>query len=145
MVSSNENDWIFLFDMDGALTGTTTPDKSGPGSNGNEGVLHIPQSFRIESSPSVVVRSHILDILIGVLSCRILQMKQTRLWLFIVSIRALIIWVFQGISKDTANMKDVINQTPWINPYYLINYMLKMHHIMGFSQEEMIKGFSFFV
>ena len=30
--------------MDRALWGATTPDQSGPGSNGNEGVLHIPQS-----------------------------------------------------------------------------------------------------
>ena len=32
--------------------GTTTPDKSGYGSNGNEGVLHIPQSFRTGASLS---------------------------------------------------------------------------------------------
>ena len=34
------------------LTDTTTPSKSGSGSNGNEGVLHIPLSSRIETSPS---------------------------------------------------------------------------------------------
>ena len=28
----------------GPLTGATTPGQSGPGCNGNEGVLHIPQS-----------------------------------------------------------------------------------------------------
>ena len=32
--------------------GTTTPGQSGPGSSGNEGVLHIPQSSRIAPSPS---------------------------------------------------------------------------------------------
>ena len=31
----------------GPLSGATTLGKSGPGSNGNEGVLHIPQSSRI--------------------------------------------------------------------------------------------------
>ena len=30
-------------------TGTTTPNQSGPGSDGNEEVLHIPQGFRIEA------------------------------------------------------------------------------------------------
>ena len=34
------------------LTGTTAPDQSGSGSNGNEGILHIPQSSRIETSKS---------------------------------------------------------------------------------------------
>ena len=36
----------------GTLTSTTTPGQSEPGSNGNEGVLHIPQSFRTGASPS---------------------------------------------------------------------------------------------
>ena len=30
--------------MDRILSGATTPDQSGPGSDGNEGVLRIPQS-----------------------------------------------------------------------------------------------------
>ena len=34
------------------LTGTTTPDESGHGSNGNEGGLHISQSFRKGALPS---------------------------------------------------------------------------------------------
>ncbi len=33
-----------LFDIDRTLSSATTPGDSGPGSNGNEGVLHIPQS-----------------------------------------------------------------------------------------------------
>ena len=33
--------------IDRALSGTTIPGQSGPGSNGNEEVLHIPQSFSI--------------------------------------------------------------------------------------------------
>ena len=35
----------------GPLTGATTPGQSGPGSNGNEGVLHIPQGSRTGTSP----------------------------------------------------------------------------------------------
>ena len=36
-----------------ALSGATTPGQSGPGSDGNEGVLHIPQSSSIAgTSPS---------------------------------------------------------------------------------------------
>ena len=34
------------------LTGTTTPGQSGPGSNGNEGILSIPQSSNTEASLS---------------------------------------------------------------------------------------------
>ena len=35
------------------LSGATTPGQSGPGSDGNEGVLHIPQSSSIAgTSPS---------------------------------------------------------------------------------------------
>ena len=33
--------------IDRALSGATTPGQSGPGSDGNEGVLRIPQSFSI--------------------------------------------------------------------------------------------------
>ena len=33
--------------MHWALSGATTPDQSGPGSNGNEGVFRIPQSSSI--------------------------------------------------------------------------------------------------
>ena len=38
-----------------ALTDTTIPDHSGPGSNGNKGVLHKPQISRIGASPSDTV------------------------------------------------------------------------------------------
>ena len=39
--------------IDRALSGATTPGQSGPGSDGNEGVLHIPQSSSIAgTSPS---------------------------------------------------------------------------------------------
>ena len=34
--------------IDRTLSGATTVGHSGPGSNGNEGVLHIPQSFSVE-------------------------------------------------------------------------------------------------
>ena len=34
------------------LTGTTIAGQCGPGSNGNEGVLHIPQSSKTGASPS---------------------------------------------------------------------------------------------
>ena len=36
--------------MDGILTGTTTLDYSGPGSNGNEEVFHTPQISRTRAS-----------------------------------------------------------------------------------------------
>ena len=37
--------------LKGTLTETSTPGQSEPGSNGNEGVLHIPHSSRTEDSP----------------------------------------------------------------------------------------------
>ena len=57
MASSLENDYIFLFEPEGTLTGTTMLGQSGPESNGNEGVLYIPQSSRIGSG--VLVLRHI--------------------------------------------------------------------------------------
>ena len=33
------------------MSGATTPSQNGPGSDGNEGVLHIPQSSSITRSP----------------------------------------------------------------------------------------------
>ena len=41
------------------LTDTTTPGQSGPESNGNEGVLHIPQSSRDVVSTSVGLVSYL--------------------------------------------------------------------------------------
>ena len=37
--------------IDGTLSGAITPGQSGPRSNGNEGALRIPRSFRIGASP----------------------------------------------------------------------------------------------
>ena len=48
--------WLLVFSIvwpiDGILTATTTPSKSGLGSNGNERVLHILESSRTGASPS---------------------------------------------------------------------------------------------
>ena len=45
--------------IDRALSGATTPGQSGPGSNGNKGVLRIPQSTSITgTSPSDCVVSY---------------------------------------------------------------------------------------
>ena len=41
--------------INGILTGTITPDQSGPGSNGNEGVLHTPQIPRTGTLPTNAV------------------------------------------------------------------------------------------
>ena len=48
---------IFKFDP----TGTTIPGHSGPGSNGNEGVLQSPQISRTRASPSVAIYCHSKD------------------------------------------------------------------------------------
>ena len=55
MVSSIENDQIFLVDTDGTLTGITTPDHSEPGSNGNGGICYVTQSPRMGTKPSDAV------------------------------------------------------------------------------------------
>ena len=41
--------------MNGTLISTTTPDQSGPGSNGNEEELHTLQISRTGASPSDAV------------------------------------------------------------------------------------------
>ena len=38
--------WHICCRLDGTLKGTVTLDQSGHGSSGNEGIPHIPQSFR---------------------------------------------------------------------------------------------------
>ena len=48
-----------IWPIDRALLGATTPGEGGPGSNGNEGVLGIPQSPSITgTSPSDVLVSY---------------------------------------------------------------------------------------
>ena len=47
--------WFQIMNDDGTLTATTTSGQSGLGSNGNEGVLHIPQSFKTRDSLSDTV------------------------------------------------------------------------------------------
>ena len=49
---------ISIWPINGALTGTTTLDLSGPGSNDNVEVLHIPQSSRTGGAPSDVLVSY---------------------------------------------------------------------------------------
>ena len=49
--------WILnnsIWPINGTLIGTTTQGQSGPGSNGNEGVLPIPQSSRTRTSHQMV-------------------------------------------------------------------------------------------
>ena len=41
-----------IWSIDKALSGATTPGQNGPGSNGNERVLHFPQSSKKGPSPS---------------------------------------------------------------------------------------------
>ena len=41
-----------IWPIEGTLTGIITPGQSGPGSNSNERVLHIPQNSKTEASPS---------------------------------------------------------------------------------------------
>ena len=48
-----------LYGFKWTLTSTTSLGQSGPGNDGNEGVLHTPQSSRTGHSPSDVVKYHI--------------------------------------------------------------------------------------
>ena len=45
---SNSSIWL----IDRTQSDATTPGQSGPGNNGNEGVLHIPQNSKTGASPS---------------------------------------------------------------------------------------------
>ena len=52
-----------IWPIDWTLAGITTPGQRRPGSNSNEGILHIPQSARTEASSSdcfVSYREHSL-------------------------------------------------------------------------------------
>ena len=51
-----------IWPIDSTLSGATTPGQNGSGSNGNEEVLHIPQSSSITgASPSDYLVSYIQD------------------------------------------------------------------------------------
>ena len=43
-----------IWPIDRILSGVTTPSQNGPGSGDIEGVLHIPQSFRVSPSDCLV-------------------------------------------------------------------------------------------
>ena len=51
-----------ILPVDGSIISTTTPSQSGPGINGNEGVLHTPEISTSGASSSVVVKCHTQDI-----------------------------------------------------------------------------------
>ena len=52
-VKSRKHDLVLFNPWIGPLSGAATPDQSGPGSDGNKGVLRIPQSSSITgTSPS---------------------------------------------------------------------------------------------
>ena len=51
---SNSSIWL----TDGNLSYATTPGQSGPESNGNEGVLHLPQIFKAGALPSDSLMSY---------------------------------------------------------------------------------------
>ena len=53
-----------IWPIDKTLSGATTPAKSGPGSNGNDRVLHIPQSWNIASQSDCLV-SYLRHSLLG--------------------------------------------------------------------------------
>ena len=62
---SNSSVWR----IDRNLSDATTPGLSGPGSNGNEDVLHITQSFYIsEASPSNYLMWYTRTLIVGVLA-----------------------------------------------------------------------------
>ena len=71
--------------IDQTLSGETIPGQSGPGNDGSEEVLHIPQSFKIGASPSDYLMSYPGHFIGGGLtpqqrySCCILQPQPT--WL----------------------------------------------------------------
>ena len=53
--------FISIWPIDSSPTDSTTPGQSGPGSNGNKGVLCIPQSSRITgASPSGCLVSYLV-------------------------------------------------------------------------------------
>ena len=51
--------------IDRTLTGTITPGQSGPGSNGNEGILYIPQNLKTGISSSDGLISYPEHLLVG--------------------------------------------------------------------------------
>ena len=70
-----------IWPIDRTLSGATSPGQSGPGSNGNEGVLCIPQSSSItRTSPSDCLMSYPGHTWEGEGSYSSAEMQLTRLW-----------------------------------------------------------------
>ena len=70
-VNSRNYGLVLFKPLIGPLSGATTPDQSGPGSDGNEGVLHIPQSSIINGaslSDCLVAYRHSLEEVLPVYS-----------------------------------------------------------------------------
>ena len=47
-----------IWPIDRTLSGASTPGQSRHGSNGNEGVFHIPQIFKARATPSDSLKSY---------------------------------------------------------------------------------------
>ena len=59
-VNSRNHGLVLFNPLIGLFSGTTTPGQSGPGNDGNKGVLHIPQSSCIPgTSPSDCLVSYL--------------------------------------------------------------------------------------
>ena len=58
MVSSIPTEYKQLLNIKGTQKGTTSPGQSGPGSNGNEWIVHTFQIFRTRTSPCSLVDTY---------------------------------------------------------------------------------------
>ena len=96
----------FIWPTDRNLSGSTTPDQSGAGSNGNEEILCIPKRSNISgASPSEFLVSYQVQLLCGVLP--FLQLSS----------RCIILAQVTGFMNDKENVKETI-----IWPYWQMVY-----------------------
>ena len=101
----------FIWPIDRTLSGATTLGQSGPGSNGNDGVLHIPQISKAGASPSVCFMLYLGHLLgCGGLtplqrwSLHILQPLSTRPSYSLNILNIMVIIIGKGINNLSSNL-----------------------------------------
>ena len=115
---------ISIWSFDGILTGTNTSGKSGPGSNGNEGVLHISQNSWTGASSSDAVYCHIQEFRIGWEVTR-----QKRFSLYILQPQMI------GLSFDMEQFIHFMLKKWCIRPFIWIELLVAVKRIYVFKKK----------
>ena len=104
---------VSIWPINRTLSGATTPDQSGSGSNDNEGVFHVPQSFKIGAS------LRWFCIISGTLGWRVLLLCRNAADIFTARAdRALWFWDSKRITQSRSEDQTLFQLTKRIWPVH---------------------------